>query len=237
MTGSLTNKTRLAMLRLRARMRRFQRDVRAVVAVEMAYILPIFAMMAFLTWDAGSIYTQFTRSTSNLYSMGDIISTRTEDVTCDQLDAISQLVYESYIHGNWARRGSGGAESFTANGAPDFRFILRMINVELQPNGSLRGRVEWEYRRQQGRVGRAGRLVDVPNEMQIEGMRYLDLQGNVRVAPAMNYLGIFDYDPAANRTYLNVDIDHMFPLRFVPNVSLIEKPGDLYNNKCNIERP
>lgn len=228
------SKSRLLLLRHSAQVRRLVRDTRAAVAVEMAFILPIFAAIVFLTWDAGTVYTQYNRSTSNLYSIGDLITTRTEDITCDQLDAMSELVYQSYAHGNWARRQRDDDADFTDEGAPDFRFVTRMIRVELQPTGDLKGVVEWEYRRQQGNVETAGELVDVPSEMEVDGMRYLDLTGNIRVAPALNYMGVFDYQPDSGETYLEVEIDSFFPIRFVPNVALIEKPSDRYDEKCNI---
>ena len=94
--------------------------------------------------------------------------------------------------------------------------------------------MEWEYRRQQGNVETAGELVNVPSEMEVDGMRYLDLTGNIRVAPALNYMGVFDYQPDSGETYLEVEIDSFFPIRFVPNVALIEKPSDRYDEKCNI---
>ena len=227
-------KTRSFMRRNRARFRSLVRETRGAVAVEMAFILPIFAALVFLTWDAGTIYTQYNRSTSNLYSVGDIITTRTEDITCDQLDALTELVYESYAHGNWARRTHEEGDDFGADGAPDFRFVVSMIRVEEQPTGDLKGVVEWEYRRQQGDVENAGEVIDIPTEMQVEGLRYLDLTGTIRVAPSINYLGVFDYQPETNETYLDVTMNSYFPLRFVPNVALVEASGDRYNDKCNV---
>ena len=213
------------------RMRRLVGDVRGSVAVEMAFVLPIFASMAFLTWDAGTVYTQYNRSTSNLYSLGDIISTRTADLTCDRLDAIAELVYQSYAYGNWARRTGAGMD-FDADGALDFRFRLTMVRAETRPNGSIRGRIEWEYVRA-GRSARdAGRLIGIPDEMRIDGMRFLIVDGFIFLAPALNYLGIFDYHPSEGRTDGRFDMQQFFPLRFVPNVALVEEPGDLFDDKC-----
>lgn len=214
-----------------SRLRRFARDARASVAVEMAYVLPIFASMAFLTWDAGTVYTQYNRSISNLYSLGDIVSTRTTDITCNQLDAISELVYDSYSYGNWARRTGTGAD-FDSDGALDFRFRISMIRAELRPNGNIRGRLEWEYVRA-GRSARdAGRLLNIPEEMQIEGLRFVMIDGFIFLAPSFNYLGIFDYHASESRTDGRFDMEQYFPLRFVPNIALIEEPGDEYDDKC-----
>lgn len=229
--GSIVSTTYQAIRRRRALARLFARNGRGSVSVEMAFVLPIFAAIAFLTWDAGTIYTQYNRAVSNLYSVGDIITTRTEDLTCNQLDAISELVYDSYAHGNWARRQRSG-DDFPANGALDFRFLATMIRVETRPNGRIRGRIEWEYRRHQTRARNPGRLVNIPNELQIDGMRYLHLDGFFHLAPSFNYLGIFDMHPAANRDDGLFRVNQYFPLRYVPNIDLVEEPGDQFDYKC-----
>ena len=220
-----------AIARMRRRAARFRRDRRASIAVEMAFILPIFASMAFLTWDAGTVYTQYNRSVSNLYSLGDIISTQRHSLTCDRLDLISGLVYNSYATGNWARRQRADGDDFNRNGAPDFRFIIRMIEAERQPNGSVRGRVLWEYRRNGGNAN-AGNLRSIPNPLRIEGMRFIMVEGNITVRPAMNYLGLFELDPQRNRVHKRIDIDRYFPLRFVPAIDLVENTGDRFDDKC-----
>lgn len=214
-----------------ARMRRFAADARASVAVEMAFVLPIFATMAFLTWDAGTVYTQYNRSTSNLYSLGDIIATRTSDLTCDRLDSIAELVYDSYAYGNWARRTGAGMD-FDRNGALDFRFRITMVRAETRPNGSVRGLIEWEYVRA-GRSARdPGNYIRIPDEMQIDGMRFVIVDGFIFLAPTFNYLGIFDMDPDRGGSEGRFDLEQFFPLRFVPNIALVEEPGDRFDDKC-----
>ncbi len=217
--------------RLRARLHRFGRDARASIAVEMAFILPIFASMAFLTWDAGTVYTQYNRSVQNIYSLGDIVSTQRHSLSCDRMDLISQLVYESYADGNWARRQRSEGDNFNLSGAPDFRFIVRMMEAETRPNGSIRGRVLWEYRRQGG-TANAGNLRSIPSSLRIDGMRFVMVEGNIIVRPAMNYLGIFELDPENNRVHKRIDIDRYFPLRFVPAIDLVATGADPYDNKC-----
>ena len=217
--------------RLSARICRFVRDARASVAVEMAFVLPIFASMAFLTWDAGTVYTQYNRATSNLYSIGDIISTRTTDVTCNELDAISELVYQSYAYGNWARRTGTGMD-FDRNGALDFRFRIVMVRARTRPNGVIQGQIEWEYSRAKRRARNPGRYINIPDEMQIDGMRFVVVDGFIFLAPTFNYLGIFDMNPDKPRTDRKFDMKQFFPLRFVPNISLVEEPGDRFDDKC-----
>ncbi|MCR9123143.1 MAG: pilus assembly protein [Phyllobacteriaceae bacterium] len=214
-----------------ALLRRFARNAGGSVAVEMAFILPIFAAMAFLTWDAGTVYTQYNRALSNLYSVGDIITTRTQDVTCNQLDAISELVYDSYAHGNWARRIQDG-DDFQADGALDFRFRIVMIRAETQPSGTVRGRTEWEYVRASQTAREPGQLIDIPNEMRIDGMRYVHVEGFIYLRPTFNYLGIFDMNPDPDREDGLMEMDQFFPIRYVPNIDLIEEPGDEFDAKC-----
>lgn len=227
----LTLGVRRPFRRSAVRLRKFARDVRASVAVEMAFILPIFASMAFLTWDAGTVYTQYSRSTSNIYSLGDIVATRISDLTCNQLDAISELVYESYAYGNWARRSRAGAD-FGVDGAPDFKFRITMVRAETRPNGRVDGRLEWEYVRAAQSAREAGGLISIPEEMQVDGMRFVVVDGFISLEPMLNYLGIFDFDPDSNRADGQFDMQQFFPIRFVPNISLVEEPGDLFDEKC-----
>lgn len=228
---SLVRGVRRPFNRLSVRLCRFARDARASVAVEMAFVLPIFAAMAFLTWDAGTIYTQYNRATSNLYSLGDIISTRTNDLTCDDLDAISELVYDSYAYGNWARRTGTGMD-FDRAGALDFRFRITMVRAETRPNGRIRGQIEWEYVRAGRSAREPGVYINIPDEMQIDGMRFVIIDGFIFLAPYFNYLGIFDMNPDSGRTDGMFDMQQFFPLRFVPNITLVEEPGDRFDDKC-----
>ena len=212
------------------RLRRFIRAKRASVAVEMAFVLPVFAIMTFATWDAATIYTQYSRATSNLYSIGDMITTRTQDISCGQLDRLSTLVYESYKHGNWARqRRVGNGSDFTKDGAPDFRFRVRMISVAKKnpSDANLSGKVEWAYRRMEGSV--AGSVpqasIDVPEGLRTQNTRYLELIGFIRLYPMTSYGGLFPTDPAIGRAFHEVEIVTYFPLRFVPNVALSPTPA------------
>jgi len=226
-----TLRFRLTMRLLQQRLSRFGQDARAAITVEMAFVLPIFASMAFLTWDAGTVYTQYNRSIRNIYSIGDIISTQRHSLTCNRLDLISELVYESYADGNWARRERGNNDHFNANGAPDFRFIIRMVEAETRPNGRIRGRVLWEYRRQGG-TARAGNLRGIPASLQVDGMRFVVIEGNISLRPAMNYMGVFELDPENGRVHRKIDLDRYFPLRFVPSIDLVERSGDEFDDKC-----
>ncbi len=209
----------------------FARGKRGAIAVEMAFILPIFFSFAFLTYDAGTVYTQYKRGVRHYYSLGDIISAQTQDLTCSKLDRIAELVYESYAAGNWARRPRPSGVDFNRDGALDFRFRLQMIRVVKLANGQLRGYVEWDYRRDTTLTS-PGVNINVPAAMRIEGLRYVLVDGSLFIAPALNYLGVFDYHPAANQTHKSVAIDRYFPLRFVTNVGLTSTPTDPFTNKC-----
>lgn len=217
--------------RLERSLRSFSHNIRGAIAVEMAFILPIFFSFAFLTYDAGTVYTQYKRGVRHYYSLGDIISAQTQNLTCSKLDKIAELVYASYAAGNWARRPRPSGVDFDQNGALDFRFRLQMIRVDRLANGSIRGFVEWEYRRDTGQVN-PGVYINVPAALRIEGLRYVFVDGNLFIAPALNYLGIFDYHPAANQTHKSVRLDRYFPLRFVPNVGLTSTVNDPFTTKC-----
>ncbi len=213
------------------------RDVKGSIAVEMAFILPIFASMAFLTYDAGTVYTQYKRGTRHYYALGDIMSAQTTNVTCSQLDKISELVYDSYANGNWARRPRPSGNDFNRNGALDFRFAIKMINAELQPNGKIKGRIEWAYWRHgrdmdTGSEKKPGELVNIPAGLQIDGLTFVHIDGALFIAPALNYLGVFDYHPSSSKTHKQVQIDRYFPLRFVPAVGLDYSVDDPLTDKC-----
>lgn len=215
----------------------FGRHDRGSIAVEMAFILPIFASMAFLTYDAGTVYTQYKRGTRNYYAMGDILASQTQNVTCSQLDKISELVYDSYEAGNWARRVREGT-NFTQNGALDFRFALRVVKMEKDPaDQKIKGRIEWSYWRHGRDMNKPnepkpGEYVEVPEGLQIEGLEAVFVDGSLYIAPALNYLGVFDFHPSADKTHKIIDVDRYFPLRFVTNLDLEYSLTDPLSKKC-----
>ncbi|MEO0543644.1 MAG: hypothetical protein AAFY99_07480 [Pseudomonadota bacterium] len=221
----------------------FGANSRASVSVEMAFILPTFAAMAFLTWDAGTVYTQYKRGTRHYYALGDIMSGQTTDVTCGRLDTISELVYDSYAAGNWARRPEkGSGVSFDESGALDFRFIIHMMQVEEQPDGSFDSKVNWSYYRTGQDMDNIdkkkhygpGEYVDTPNGLRIDGLEYVWIEARLFIAPAINYLGIFDYSEKENQTHKEVELDKYFPLRFVTALNLVEDSAnnDYFTEKC-----
>ncbi|WP_018688619.1 TadE/TadG family type IV pilus assembly protein [Ahrensia kielensis] len=216
----------------------FGRQERGAIAVEMAFILPIFAAMAFLTYDAGTVYTQYKRGTRNYYALGDIIAYQTANVTCSQLDKISEMVYQSYVSGNWARRVQVGRNDFTEDGALDFRFTLRVVNIDEDPvDKKLKGRIEWSYWRDGHDMDdpgepKPGDYIEVPEGLQIKGLEAVLVQGSLYVAPALNYLGVFDFDASSNETHKIIDVERYFPLRFVSNLDLDFSLKDPLSRKC-----
>ena len=215
----------------------FRSDAKGSIAVEMAFILPIFASMAFLTFDAGTVYTQYKRGTRHYYALGDVISSQTQNLTCSKLDKISELVYDSYANGNWARRPRPSGNDFTRNGALDFRFTLKVLKAELQPNGNIKGRIEWAYWRHTRDMDRAnekkpGDLINIPPGLQIDGLEFVHVDGALFIAPALNYLGVFDYNAAADKTHKQVPIDRYFPLRFITGLGLDYSADDPLTDKC-----
>ncbi|MEM1376149.1 MAG: TadE/TadG family type IV pilus assembly protein [Pseudomonadota bacterium] len=231
---------------LKTKICRFGKNEGASITVEMAFILPIFAAMAFLTFDAGTVYTQYKRGSRHYYAMGDILSAQTTDLTCSRLDTISEMVYDSYAAGNWARRPEKGSGiSFDSSGALDFRFVIRYVKVVRRPNGSLRGEIQWIYFRTPNDMDtpgekKPGELVNVPNGLRIEGLEYIHVNGRLFIAPAINYLGVFDYAPNnQNQTHKQMPINRYFPLRFVPALNLVEDAtnGDEFTEKCWDQSP
>lgn len=215
----------------------FGGDAKGSIAVEMAFILPIFASMAFLTFDAGTVYTQYKRGTRHYYALGDVISSQTQNLTCKQLDKISELVYDSYANGNWARRPRPSGNDFTSDGALDFRFQLKMIKAELRPNGKIKGRIQWAYWRHSQDMDtsggkKPGELINIPEGLQLDGLEFVQVDGALFIAPALNYLGVFDYNAASNKTHKQVPIDRYFPLRFITGLSLEYNDDDPLTEKC-----
>ncbi|KPB02559.1 TadE/TadG family type IV pilus assembly protein [Ahrensia marina] len=224
---------------LKRKIIRFGRHDKGSIAVEMAFILPIFASMAFLTYDAGTVYTQYKRGTRNYYAMGDILASQTKNVTCSQLDKIAELVYTSYETGNWARRLRSGGNDFTRNGALDFRFAIRVLRIIEDPldGNKIKGRIEWSYWRHGRDMDRnnepkPGEYVEVPDGLKIPGLEVVFVDGSLYIAPALNYLGVFDFNPSANRTHKIIKVDRYFPLRFISNLDLEFTLTDPLTEKC-----
>lgn len=217
---------------------RFGRQERGAIAVEMAFILPIFAAMAFLTYDAGTVYTQYKRGTRHYYAMGDILSAQTQNVTCSQLDKMSELVYDSYAAGNWARRSRASGSNFTQNGALDFRFAIKVLHMTTDPaDNKIKGRIEWAYWRHgrdmdTGNEDKPGDYVEVPEGLRIAGIEVVYVDGSLFIAPSLNYLGIFDFNPGANSTHKIIEVDRYFPLRFRTGLDIDYSNNDPLSDKC-----
>lgn len=219
---------------------RFGGSERGTIAVEMAFILPLFASMAFLTFDAGTVYTQYKRGTRHYYALGDVLSAQNQNVTCSQLDKISELVYASYAAGNWARRPRPNGNDFNENGALDFRFAIKMLEVETRPNGRIKGRIKWAYWRHTRDMDKPnekkpGSFVNVPNGLRTPGLALIHIDGALFIAPSLNYLGIFDYHASTTQTHKQVPVDRYFPLRFMTGLSIDYADVDELSDKCWVE--
>ncbi|WP_193174973.1 TadE/TadG family type IV pilus assembly protein [Oricola nitratireducens] len=223
--------------------RAFRKNTRAAIAVEMAFVLPIFIMLGFLSWDAATIYTQIKRGTKHYYSVGDVMASQTRDMTCSRLDKVAELVYSSYAAGNWARRPRPTGNDFTRDGALDFRYVIRVVTVQDPATetvtGDLRGRVRWEYFRTPEDMDtesevKPGELIDIPDGLRIAGQTYVQIAGRLWVAPAINYLGVFDFNPADNTvTHTQFDVVRFFPLRYVTSLGLDSSASDPMTDKCS----
>lgn len=221
---------------------RFLRERKAAITVEMAFVLPLFMSLTFLSWDAAAIHTQIKRATKHYYSIGDIVSSQTFDLTCDRLDRISDLVYDSYAEGNWARRVAVDGENFDADGAPDFRFTIRVFTVQDPAvetvTGDLKGRLRWIYFRTPEDMDTAGEdkpgdLIDIPSGLRTAGITYVQIDGRLFVAPAINYLGMFDLDPEGEGLHMEKRINRYFPLRYTTALGLDETEEDPMTDKCS----
>jgi hypothetical protein len=225
------------------RLKGFRRNRKGAIAVEMAFVLPIFISLGFLSWDAATIFTQIKRGTKHYYSFGDTVAAQTDDLSCNRLDKIADLVYASYAAGNWARRPRPSGNDFTKDGALDFRFQLRVVTVQdpaLETvTGPLKGRVRWVYFRTPEDMDNSseikpGDLIDIPDGLRVAGQTYAQIDGRLWVAPAINYLGVFDFDPANSAvTHKEIDIERFFPLRYVTYVGLDETTADPLSDKCS----
>ena len=221
----------------------FLENTRAAIAVEMAFVLPIFIMLGFLSWDAATIYTQIKRGTKHYYSVGDVMASQTRDMTCSRLDKVAELVYSSYAAGNWARRPRPTGNDFTRDGALDFRYVVRVVTVQDPATetvtGDLRGRVRWEYFRSPEDMDteseiKPGDLIDIPDGLRIAGQTYVQIAGRLWVAPAINYLGVFDFNPADHTvTHTQFDVVRFFPLRYVTALGLESSTADPLTDKCS----
>lgn len=228
---------------LREKLAAFAANGRAAITVEMAFVLPIFISLGLLTWDAAVIYTQIKRGTKHYYSVGDVMASQTKDVTCKQLDKVAELVYASYAAGNWARRPRPSGNDFTRDGALDFRYVIRIVTVQ-DPAletvvGDLKGRVRWAYFRTPEDMDsdgekKPGDLVEIPDGLRIPGQTYVQIAGRLWVAPAINYLGIFDFDPSNESvTHTQIDIERFFPLRYITALGLDYDVSDPLSDKCS----
>ena len=222
---------------------RFIANRRASITVEMAFVLPLFISLGFLSWDAATVYTQIKRGTKHYYSIGDVVASQTDDMSCARMDKVSDLVYDSYATGNWARRLNDSGDNFTRDGALDFKYVIRVLTIQDPATetvtGDLQGRIRWVYFRTPEDMdtpseSKPGDLISVPAGMRIPGQTFVQVNGRLWVAPAINYLGIFDFDPGnASVTHKEFELNRYFPLRYTTHVGLDASLSDPMTEKCS----
>lgn len=189
--------------------RRFIESTRGVVAIEAAFILPIVISIALLGYDAAAVIKQKHRLEHAMYDLGNTLSSVPRYLTCDELRTISELAYESFELGNWARSPFKDGPDFQYYlGSEDFKYVVKGVRVETPPeDGSpppenLRGEILWmndvhHYQAELLIKGQnkfsdlPGAYQTIPEEYQIPGEFYIAVQWDAVAEAPLKYLSIF----------------------------------------------
>jgi len=204
---------------------RARANERGAIAVEVALIAPILAMIAFASYDLSAITKSRDRAQTVFYTVSDTVSSRTDHVTCDYLDMIGDLAYESYSTGNYGSR-DGEKTKLSDSGASDFRFQMRGLLVQdpatdptANPN-NLKARVIWAFHRTHNKIANEahrapGKLVSIPPEYRVAGEFYTHVQARHFLRPPLN---LYDYFPDR---FKQQRYDYFMAPRYVPMIDLI----------------
>ena len=170
------------------------------------------------------------------YALGDAISSRRNNVTCQALDQLSQQAWTMYQYGNWAKRDFNQNKDFDKGGAEDFRFRIYGVTVQeptdpgANPN-NLRAHVDWEFTRTWNRIrdepgSVPGSLIGMPLEYQVPGEFYIIIEGRNFVRPPLNILTFF-----GTKDYRR-QVSYYFSPRYLP---MIDLSGPWDPNHCEAD--
>lgn len=189
---------------------RYRKSGKGAIAVEVALIAPILATIAFFSYDIAAVTKSRDRAQFTYYSLADTITSRTTNVTCDYLDLIGDLAYESFTTGNYASR-DGKQTELPVAGASDFKFQIRGLKVQdpavdpsVNPN-RLKAEIMWAFHRTgqtiSARNGRKpGKIMNIPEEYRIPGEFLLLIEGRHFVRAPLNLFGAMNSTARINYT-------------------------------------
>jgi Flp pilus assembly pilin Flp len=223
-------------LKATAAFRFAKRNERGAIAVEVAMIAPILALIAFASYDLSAVTKSRDRAHAVFYTMADTLASRTDHVTCEYLDLIADLAYESFTTGNYASL-NGEHDTLPDTGARDFRFQIRGLQVQdpaTDPTANprnLKARVIWAFHRTYNKISdeanRApGELIWIPPEYRVAGEFYTYVQARHFTKPPLN---LYDYFP---ERLSRVRYDYRLAPRYVPMIDLV---GPEVANRCEAD--
>jgi hypothetical protein len=173
----------------------FMRDGSGSVAVETAFIVPIYITIAIFAFEAVAYVKMAERSDQAFYAIGDVISNQRGAVNCVFLDNLAQLGYDMYRYGNWSSSDKEGLDYTNATrGELSIWMLAATIQPKATPTALAKGTVNWEFRRTGAAsisLTQAVSAAVIPNEYYSPGEQLLVMRAQVNSKPPLNLLGLW----------------------------------------------
>lgn len=128
----------------------FLRNANGAIAVESAFIIPIYVVVFTFSFEAVAYIKLKERSEQVIYAMADVITSQKKDVDCVFLDNLGKLGWEMFRNGNW---GSTVPVTNTTNlSYNEVPIWVLATTIQTKAAGAEAtaaavGNVDWQYKR------------------------------------------------------------------------------------------
>ncbi len=207
---------------------RFLGDKRGTIAVESAFIIPIYVVVFTFSFEAVAYIKLKQRSEQAVFAMADVVTSRISDVDCEFMDNLGKLGWEMFRYGNW---GSTVPVTNTTNMSyQEVPIWVVATTIQPKPSGAAAtapatATVNWQYKR----ASLAAPIVSNDNKVVVPHQYYAPYEqlfliyGELKSTMPYNMFGLW-----GKNVFFKSELKYMTPR----NVSIIGLQGAL-NSNCN----
>ncbi len=209
---------------------RFLGNKRGAIAVESAFIIPIYVVVFTLAFEAVTYIKLKQRSEQVVFAMADVVTSQTSDVDCEFLDNLGKLGWEMYRHGNWGSTVPAG----NTGDAGQEEVPIWVLAATIQPDadGALNnatGAVNWHYKRANisAPIVSQNNTVSIPVQYYFPHEQLILVYGELRSTMPYNLFGLW-----GDEVFFKSKLKYMAPR----NVKTIGLGGTNFTPNCNIDQ-
>ncbi|HSO48516.1 MAG TPA: hypothetical protein VLQ68_11360, partial [Rhizobiaceae bacterium] len=208
---------------------RFVGDKKGSIAVESAFILPIYVVVFTFSFEAVAYIKLKERSEQVIYAMADVMTSQKANVDCTFLDNLGKLGWDMFRHGNW---GSTVPVTNTTNLSYDEVPIwVLATTIETKASGAeataaATGKVDWQYNRANLTapiVSQDNRVV-IPYQYYAPNEQLFLVYGELKSTMPYNMFGLW-----GDEVFFKSELKYMTPR----NVDKIGLGGSTFTANCS----